>query len=290
MLEEGKKAISSQTKAILNKTGVVLKKSLGQNFLTDRHALEKIADAVVLTKHSGVIEIGPGIGALTEKLAERAGKIVAVELDQRLLPVLNDLFANQPQVQFTHGDALQIDFHQLIEEHLKGCEDVHIIANLPYYITSPIITRLLSERYPIQNLVIMIQKEVADRLLASPNTKAYGSLTLFVQYYAQVEKVAVVSRKVFVPQPKVDSTVVRLNIRSHPPVEVPDENKLFQVIRAAFGKRRKTLLNALSTHFSSEKSKTEWSDLLYQVDIDPTRRGETLSLEEFARIVVAIES
>lgn len=281
-------SIPAHTRQILARHGLQLKKSLGQNFLTNGHVLDRIIEAAHLTSTSGVIEIGPGIGALTEPLIAKAGKVVAVELDQRLLPVLKELFGDQEGFAVVHGDARKVDFQQIIDEKLYACSDVQVIANLPYYITSPILTRLLSARYPLNQIMVMVQKEVAERLLAEPSSKAYGSLTLFVRYFATVELVLKVPRHVFVPRPNVDSAVIRLTPRQQPLVAVPNEEVLFQLIRAAFHKRRKTLLNALSDQPSFGLDKRQWHVLLQHIKLDDQRRGETLTLEEFAQIATAV--
>ncbi|SHF06684.1 16S rRNA (adenine1518-N6/adenine1519-N6)-dimethyltransferase [Seinonella peptonophila] len=283
-MKDEQRTISGQTKAILAEAKLGLKKSLGQNFLTDRHIIERIVSAIPLTEQSGVIEIGPGIGALTERLVKQAGSVVGIELDRRLLPVLHQLFATNENISFIHGDALKVDYHQLIHDYLSECKDVHVIANLPYYITSPLIIHLLEGGYPFQNIVIMIQKEVAERLMAQPHTKAYGSLTLFAQYYATVERVTHVSRNVFVPRPQVDSMVVKLTLRNVPPVQTSDQTLLFQIIRAAFQQRRKTLQNALHAQFQSQATKDQLHSWLQTSGIDGKRRGETLTLAEFAHI------
>lgn len=275
--------ISQQTRQLLAKHGLFLKKSLGQNFLTDPNVLEKIVAAAEISVNTGVIEIGPGIGALTEKLAEQSNEVMAVELDDRLIPVLEEMFQDNHQIKFIHGDALKMDFKELIDD-FEAVNEVVVVANLPYYITSPILIHLLMNRYPFKRLVVMIQKEVADRLMAKPCSKAYGSISVLVQYFAHVEKVISVPKQVFFPQPKVDSTVIRLNIREQPAVQVVDEPLFFKVVRAAFAKRRKTLLNALHTFFSNQLSKQEISELLIQAQINPNRRGETCSLAEFANL------
>ncbi|RAL23166.1 16S rRNA (adenine(1518)-N(6)/adenine(1519)-N(6))-dimethyltransferase RsmA [Thermoflavimicrobium daqui] len=282
------KWIPAQTREILNKYGITLKKSLGQNFLTDLHVLDKIVRAANLTETSGVIEIGPGIGALTEQLAKVAKKVVAIEIDHRLIPVLNDLFKETDNIEVIHGDALKVDLHQLIQEHFQDVQSLHVVANLPYYVTSPLITRLLEGRLPLKNMVLMIQKEVADRLIAHPGTKDYGSLSVFVQYFAEPSGVARVPSHVFVPRPKVDSSVVKLHIREKPNVQVINEDLFFRVVRAAFGQRRKTLLNTLHTRLLSNVSKTEVENLITSAGIDPKRRGETLDLKEFAALTEVI--
>lgn len=275
--------IAGRTRQLLAERGLRLKKSLGQHFLTDRRILDQMMEAAGLGPEAGVLEIGPGIGALTERLAMAAGQVVAVELDDRLIPVLNSLFSGQPHVHIVHGDVMSLDLSRLLRDHLGNCNPICAVANLPYYVTSPILMRLLEEKLPLDRIVIMIQKEVAERLTASPGSKAYGSITVATRYYAETEWVTRVPAHVFVPQPQVDSAVIRLNIRQRPPVEVRDEALLFRVIRASFGQRRKTLLNALSTGVVGE-GKEIISRVLLEVGIDPKRRGETLSLEEFALV------
>lgn len=283
------KPISARTRELLNTYGLTLKKSLGQNFLTDSHVLDKIIAAAALTPESGVIEIGPGIGALTERLAGMASKVVAVELDHRLVPVLKELFQTQPHVEIIHGDALKVDLAAVIQTHFQGIKTLHVVANLPYYVTSPILIRLLTERYPLTNIVVMIQKEVADRLAAKPGTKDYGSLSVLVQYFAEVEEVAKVPSHVFIPRPNVDSAVARLTLRQHPAVEVKNEEWFFKVVRAAFQQRRKTLLNTLHANLFPKRDKAEVEEWLKEAGIDPKRRGETLDLQEFAVLAQLID-
>jgi 16S rRNA (adenine1518-N6/adenine1519-N6)-dimethyltransferase len=283
------KPISARTRDLLNQYGIVLKKSLGQNFLTDSHVLEKIIRAAELTPESGVIEIGPGIGALTERIAEQAKKVVAIEIDRRLVPVLKELFETCFHVEIIQGDALLVDLKQIVDEQFWDVKTLHVVANLPYYVTSPILVRLLEERLPLKNIVIMIQKEVADRLTAVPGTKDYSSLSVLVQYYAEVREVARVPSHVFVPRPQVDSAVICLTLRSKPAVDVTNESLFFKIVRAAFSKRRKTLLNSLHTTLFPNKEKTDVESWLIEAGIDPKRRGETLDLGEFARLTEVID-
>ncbi|MBD1372474.1 16S rRNA (adenine(1518)-N(6)/adenine(1519)-N(6))-dimethyltransferase RsmA [Hazenella sp. IB182357] len=282
--------ITTQTRGILASHNIQLKKSLGQNFLTDQHVLNKIVQAAQLTEKAGVLEIGPGIGALTESVADIAEKVVAIEIDGRLVPILKKLFSTRPNVEIIQGDALEVDLNQIIETHFGEVEQIHVTANLPYYVTSPIIIRLLESRLPFKNIVIMIQKEVAERLAARPSTKAYGSLSVFVQYFAEVEMVAKVPSHVFVPRPQVDSAVCRLSLRSEPAVKVENESLFFAVIRAAFAQRRKTLLNTLHANLLSEMTKQQVENILIQADIQPKRRGETLNLAEFAALTQVIHT
>ncbi|WP_419957679.1 16S rRNA (adenine(1518)-N(6)/adenine(1519)-N(6))-dimethyltransferase RsmA [Psychrobacillus psychrotolerans] len=274
-----------RTQEILKKYGFSFKKSLGQNFLIDPNILRNIVSHAGLTKDSAAIEIGPGIGALTEHLARAAGKVVAFEIDQRLLPVLADTLSPYDNVDVIHADILEVDVKQIFEEQLQDYKDVMVVANLPYYVTTPILLKLLMDRLPIRGLVVMMQKEVADRITASPGTKAYGSLSIAIQYYMQTEIAMIVPKAVFMPQPNVDSAVIKLTRREAPPVQVIDEEFLFKVSRGSFVQRRKTIINNLQSSLPNGKAK---KDLIIQalekVGVDPTRRGETLSIEEFGKL------
>ncbi|MEH7118910.1 16S rRNA (adenine(1518)-N(6)/adenine(1519)-N(6))-dimethyltransferase RsmA [Neobacillus vireti] len=274
-----------RTRAILEKYGFSFKKSLGQNFLIDTNILKKIVSFADLTENSGAIEIGPGIGALTEQLARSSKKVVAFEIDQRLLPILRDTLSPYENVKVIHKDVLEADVGNVMEEEFQGIDDLMVVANLPYYVTTPIIMKLLEDRLPIRGIVCMLQKEVADRISAKPGTKDYGSLSIAVQYYTEAETVMIVPKTVFVPQPNVDSAVIRLTKREKPAVEVKDEVFFFQVTKASFAQRRKTLLNNLTSQLPDGKQKKE--EILAALsasEIDPGRRGETLSLEEFGRL------
>lgn len=274
-----------RTKEILKKYGFSFKKSLGQNFLIDTNILKKIVSFADLTEDSGAIEIGPGIGALTEQLARTSKKVVAFEIDQRLLPILNDTLSPYPHVKIIHNDVLEADVAEVIKEEFTDLDDIMVVANLPYYVTTPIIMKLLEEHLPIRGIVCMLQKEVADRISARPGTKEYGSLSIAVQYYTVAETVMIVPKTVFVPQPNVDSAVIRLTRRERPAVTVTDETFFFQVTRASFAQRRKTLLNNLTSQLPDGKQKKEAIlQALSTSGIDPTRRGETLSIEEFGRL------
>jgi 16S rRNA (adenine1518-N6/adenine1519-N6)-dimethyltransferase len=282
-------ATPGRTKEILARYGFLFKKSLGQNFLIDTNILRKIVDAAGISGDTGAIEIGPGIGALTEQLARRAKKVVAFEIDSRLLPILADTLSAYDNVRIIHQDVLKADLHAVIAEEFAEVSDRMVVANLPYYVTTPIIRKLLTERLPIRGMVVMMQKEVADRLAAKPGTKDYGSLTIAVQYYTEAEVVMTVPRTVFMPQPNVDSAVIRLTKRSHPPVAVEDEEVFFQVVRASFAQRRKTLLNNLLNNLPDGKEKKEQIErALDAVGIDPRRRGETLDMAEFASLSNAL--
>ncbi len=282
-------ATPGRTREILEKYGFSFKKSLGQNFLIDTNILRKIVDFAELSDETGAIEIGPGIGALTEQLARRAKKVVAFEIDQRLLPILEDTLSPYGNIRIIHQDVLKADIHRVISEEFTGMTDIMVVANLPYYVTTPIIMKLLTDRLPIRGMVVMLQKEVADRLAAKPGTKDYGSLSIAIQYYTEAETVMTVPRTVFIPQPNVDSAVIRLIKRKQPPVKVEDEAFFFQVVRASFAQRRKTILNNLVNNLPNGKAMKEQIErVLTETDIDPRRRGETLTMEEFAALSNAL--
>ncbi|MEK5171687.1 16S rRNA (adenine(1518)-N(6)/adenine(1519)-N(6))-dimethyltransferase RsmA [Heyndrickxia sp. FSL W8-0496] len=282
-------ATPMRTKEILKKYGFSFKKSLGQNFLIDPNILRNITESAGLTKETGSIEIGPGIGALTEHLARSSKKVLAFEIDQRLLPILEDTLTPYDNVKVVHQDILKADVQGLIETEFKDIQDIMVVANLPYYVTTPIITQLLTKRLPLRGIVVMLQKEVADRISAKPGTKEYGSLSIAIQYYTKAETVMVVPKTVFMPQPNVDSAVIRLTLHDEPIVNVDDEEFFFQVTRASFAQRRKTLLNNLTSQLPNGKGvKEEILEALGQIGIDPGRRGETLSIEEFAALSNAL--
>ncbi|MHB1126071.1 MAG: 16S rRNA (adenine(1518)-N(6)/adenine(1519)-N(6))-dimethyltransferase RsmA [Bacillota bacterium] len=269
---------------VLEKFDLKFKKGLGQNFLIDANIIRKIIDAADLGPQDLAIEIGPGIGTLTQALAQRAGQVVAVELDRELIPVLKYTLSEYPNVRIVTGDALKLDLEALAAENYPdrqgGCR---IVANLPYYITSPILARLLEGNWGWETAVFMIQKEVAQRIMASPGTKDYGSLTLLIRYYSDPSWVTRVPPTVFMPRPKVDSAVLKLEARSHPPIHVLDRETFFRVVRAAFGQRRKTILNALSNSALGIE-KREMEKVLAAVGIRPDLRGETLNIEQFGWI------
>lgn len=278
-----------RTKEILDKYGFSFKKSLGQNFLIDPNVLRNIVSHADLTKDSGAIEVGPGIGALTEHLARAAGKVVSFEIDQRLLPVLEDTLSPYDNVKIVHSDILKADVPTVLAEEMPGIEDIMVVANLPYYVTTPILMKLLNDRLPIRGFVVMMQKEVADRISAKPGTKAYGSLSIAIQYYCTAEVAMIVPKTVFMPQPNVDSAVLRLIKHDTPPVTVIDEDFLFEVTRASFAQRRKTILNNLQNGLASGKQKKDLIVAALEVSgIEPTRRGETLSIEEFGKLADAL--
>ncbi|MGH2319751.1 16S rRNA (adenine(1518)-N(6)/adenine(1519)-N(6))-dimethyltransferase RsmA [Planococcus sp. SE5232] len=271
-----------RTQQIMAKYNLKVKKSLGQNFLIDPNILRKIVGQAKLTKKSAAIEIGPGIGALTEHLAREAGKVLAFEIDQRLLPVLDDTLSPYDNISIVHADILKTDVQAAIDNELADYDDIVVVANLPYYVTTPIILKLLLEKLPIRGMVVMLQKEVAERITAKPGTKAYGSLSIAIQYYTQAEMALTVPKSVFLPQPNVDSAVILMTKREVPEVEVIDEDFFFSVTRGSFVQRRKTILNNLQVAMPLGKEKKELIlKALAEAEIDPTRRGETLSIKEF---------
>jgi 16S rRNA (adenine1518-N6/adenine1519-N6)-dimethyltransferase len=280
-------SVPGNAAAIMRKYGITAKKSLGQNFLVDANVLRNIVRLSGLDKTRGALEIGPGIGALTQVLAEAAGRVVAVEIDRRLLPVLEETLAPYDNVTVVHGDILKVDLHRLFEEHFAGAAAVSVVANLPYYVTTPILMALLEARLPLENIVVMVQKEVGERITASPGSKAYGSLSIAVQYYCDAEIAAIVPPTVFVPRPDVESAVIRLARLEKPRVEVRDEAFLFEVVQASFAQRRKTLLNNLQAKFGKDR-KEHLHAALADAGIAPERRGETLSLPEFAALADAL--
>lgn len=273
-----------RTKEIIQRHGFSFKKSLGQNFLIDQNILNKIVDAAELDKDKGALEIGPGIGALTERLAQAAGSVTAVEIDQRLIPILQEVLEPYPTVQIEHADVLKVDLHDLFQRRFSGVSKVSVVANLPYYVTTPILMKLLEEKLPLENIVVMIQKEVAERMAASPGTKDYGSLSIAVQYYCEPQMICTVPHTVFIPQPNVESAVIRLKVRDNPPVAVEDEEHFFEVIHASFAQRRKTIANNLKSRFFPGQGRERLEMLLQEAGIEPSRRGETLSMEEYARL------
>ncbi|MEK3888930.1 16S rRNA (adenine(1518)-N(6)/adenine(1519)-N(6))-dimethyltransferase RsmA [Bacillus sp. FSL K6-3431] len=280
-----------RTKEILKKYGFSFKKSLGQNFLIDPNILRNITGFAELTKDSGAIEIGPGIGALTEHLARASKKVVAFEIDQRLFPILEDTLSPYGNINLIHQDILEADLKQLIIDEFNDVKDVMVVANLPYYVTTPIILKLLEADLPLRGIVVMLQKEVAERIAAKPSTKEYGSLSIAIQYYTTAETVMVVPKTVFMPQPNVDSAVIRLIKREKPAVDVTDEVFFFKLVRMSFAQRRKTILNNLTIGLPQGKEKkAEIIHVLESVGIDPRRRGETLSIQEFGVLSNALWS
>lgn len=260
-------------------------KGLGQNFLLDPQVLDKIADAADID--DGVLEVGPGFGVLTKRLCETGKKVVSVEIDKRLIPVLDYTLAEFDNVKIIEKDILKTDVKALIDEEFGG-KRISVAANLPYYITTPIITKLIEEKLPIKNIVVMVQKEVAERIASKPGKKDYGAISVLCQYYTNPRLVTIVPKGSFYPAPKVDSAVLCMEVQDKPNVDVLDEKLFFKVVKAAFAQRRKTLLNCLSSGFSCGKDSL--SDLLIGVGIEPTVRGEKLGLSEFAKIADALKT
>lgn len=275
----------STIQAIRDRHDFKLSKSLGQNFITDRSVIEKIIDGSEIGEEDLVIEIGPGIGVLTAEAAEAAMRVVAVEIDKKLIPILEETLEEYDNIRVINQDILKTDINEIIREertagHFTG--GVKIIGNLPYYITTPIIMELLENGVKAESITIMMQKEVADRIKASPGGKTYGALSVAVQYYCTVEQIASVPKEVFIPRPKVDSAVLRLSVRDEKPVQLTDEKVFFACIRHGFGQRRKTLLNSLTGVCGLSKEQVK--DVLAETGVDAVRRAETLSIEEFAAI------
>ena len=281
----------SVTRAILERHGFTFKKSFGQNFLTDTNILQKIVDTAEIDKKVNVIEIGPGIGALTEFLAENAAEVMAFEIDDRLVPILADTLRDFDNVTVINQDILKVDLAQYIAEFKNPDLPIKVVANLPYYITTPILMHLIESGIPFSEFVVMMQKEVADRISAQPNTKAYGSLSIAVQYYMTAKVALIVPRTVFVPAPNVDSAILKMVRRERPAVEVQDEKFFFKVTKASFVHRRKTLWNNLTSYFGkSEEVKTKLERALEKADLAANVRGEALDLAAFARLSDALKS
>ena len=281
----------SVTRAILERHGFTFKKSFGQNFLTDTNILQKIVDTAEIDKNVNVIEIGPGIGALTEFLAESAAEVMAFEIDDRLVPILADTLRDFDNVTVVNQDILKVDLAQYIAEFKNPDLPIKVVANLPYYITTPILMHLIESGIPFSEFVVMMQREVADRISAQPNTKAYGSLSIAVQYYMTAKVAFVVPRTVFVPAPNVDSAILKMVRREQPAVEVQDEKFFFKVTKASFVHRRKTLWNNLTSYFGkSEEVKAKLENALAKANLVANVRGEALDLAAFARLSDALKS
>lgn len=268
---------------VLQKYKFNFQKRFGQNFLIDTHVLDKIIRAADIGKEDLVIEIGPGIGTMTQYLAEAAGKVIAVEIDKNLIPILEDTLGDFDNVQVINDDVLKVDIRKLAENENKG-KPVKVVANLPYYITTPIIMGLFENHVPVESITVMVQKEVADRMQTGPGSKDYGALSLAVQYYAHPYIVANVPPNCFMPRPKVGSAVIRLTRHAHPPVEVQDEKLMFDIIRAAFNQRRKTLANALKNSDRIDLTKEQIMEGIEKAGKGADIRGEVLTLGEFARL------
>ncbi|CEQ25660.1 KsgA/Dim1 family 16S ribosomal RNA methyltransferase [[Clostridium] sordellii] len=270
-----------KTKEVVDKHGFKFSKSLGQNFLIDDNVIDRILDGARLSKGDKIIEVGPGIGTLTREMGRVADKVVAIEIDKTLIPILKDTLDEFENIEVINQDILKVNVEDLVKEKLNG-GSVKLVANLPYYITTPIVMKFLEEDIPVTDIVVMVQKEVADRMNANPGTKDYGALSVAVQYYCDTEIVAKAPRHMFIPQPNVDSTVIGLHVREERKYNVDSEDIFFKTVKAAFGQRRKTLLNALGT--LGFLNKDEIREVLNEANIDEKRRGETLSIEEFANL------
>lgn len=271
------------TAEIIQKYQFNFQKKFGQNFLIDSNILDKIIESAQLTKEDCVLEIGPGIGTMTQYLAEEAGEVVAVEIDKNLIPILKDTLSAYSNVTILNEDILKVDINRIVQEH-NGGRPVKVVANLPYYITTPIIMTLFESHVPLQSVTIMVQKEMADRMQVGPGTKDYGALSLAVQYYAKPEIIARVPASCFMPRPNVDSTVIRLTRYEKPPVDVEDEAYMFAVIRASFNQRRKTLANGLTNAGNLGVNRQMVEETLEEMGLPSMIRGEALTLEQFAEL------
>lgn len=272
-----------RTIEVIKKYEFCFQKKFGQNFLIDGHVLDKIIAGAGVTKDDMVLEIGPGIGTMTQYLAEAAGKVVAVEIDRNLLPILQETLADYDNVKVIHADVLSLDLEKLVQEE-NGGRPIKVVANLPYYITTPIIMALFEQHVPLANVTVMVQKEVAARMKSGPGSKDYGALSLDVQYYAEPYIVANVPCNCFMPRPNVDSAVIRLTRYEEPPVQVKDEKMLFKIIRASFNQRRKTLQNGLNNSSELNFTKDQIAAAIAEAGFSPSVRGEALTLEQFAKL------
>ena len=268
---------------IIQKYEFIFQKKFGQNFLIDTHVLDKIIHAANITKDDMVIEIGPGIGTMTQYLAEAAGKVIAVEIDKNLIPILEETLGDYDNVRVINEDVLKVDLKKIADEE-NGGKPVKVVANLPYYITTPIIMGLFENEVPLESITVMVQKEVADRMQTGPGSKDYGALSLAVQYYAEPYIVANVPPNCFMPRPNVGSAVIRLTRHAVPPVEVNDEKLMFEIIRASFNQRRKTLANGLNNAANLHFSKEKITEAIEKLGKGASVRGEALTLEEFAKL------
>ncbi len=271
------------TKFILKKYKITANKKLGQNFLIDDEVIHNIVEASNINRNDLVIEIGPGLGTLTSKLLENAGKVIAIELDKKMITILEDRFKLYDNFILLNQDILKVDLKKLIKDNISNLQKVKIVANLPYYITTPIIMKLLEDRLNIESITVMVQKEVADRITARPGDKLSGAITYSVDYYAKAEKIVFVDKKSFIPSPEVDSEVIRLTIREKPKVELLDEETFFKIIKASFMQRRKTLINGIMNS-GIIKDKQKIKEIIEGIGLDANIRGEKLTLEEFANL------
>lgn len=277
--------VYEDTKFLMKKYGITANKKLGQNFLIDENVTDTIVNSSEISNDDLVIEIGPGLGTLTDKLLQRAGKVIAIELDERMISILKDRFFMYDNFEIINEDVLKVDLNKLIQENKEQLElkQTKIVANLPYYITTPIIMKLLEEKLDIESITVMIQKEVADRLTAIPGGKNSGAITYTVYYYATSEEVLTVPNNSFIPEPEVESEVIKLNLRKEQVIQVTDEKKFFALIKAAFMQRRKTLLNAIGNS-GLNTTKEQMEQILKELEIDLKIRGEALTIDQFAKI------
>jgi len=278
-------SLEDKTKYIMKKYGITANKSLGQNFLINEDVVNNIVSSSEISKEDLVIEIGPGLGTLTESLLENAGKVIAIELDERMMKILNDRFFMYDNFQIINEDVLKVDLAKLIREQKEeyNLKNAKIVANLPYYITTPIIMKLLEEELDIQSITVMIQKEVADRLIATPGEKLSGAITYSVYYYAKSESIMIVDNNSFIPEPEVKSEVIKLSIRKEPAINLKNKQLFFKLIKVSFMQRRKTLMNAL-VNGGIFKDKTQAKDVFDKLGLDVNVRGESLSIEDFAKL------
>ncbi len=283
-------SIFNETKFLMKKYGITANKKLGQNFLIDENVIDSIVNASEITDEDLVIEIGPGLGTLTAKLLEKAGKVICIELDDRMISILKDRFFMYENFEVINEDVLKVNLDNLIKENKKNTniKNVKIVANLPYYITTPIIMKLLEDKLDIESITVMIQKEVADRLTAIPGQKNSGAITYTVYYYANAEEILTVPNTSFIPEPEVESEVIKLNLRKEPAIKLKDEKKFFSLIKAAFMQRRKTLLNAVGNS-GLEITKEQMEQILTELNIDTRVRGEALSIQQYAQIIEKIK-
>ena len=279
-----------KTKFIMKKYGITANKSLGQNFLINENVVNSIVDSSNINSEDLVIEIGPGLGTLTEALLENAGKVIAIELDNRMINILKDRFIAYNNFEVINEDVLKVDLNELIksEKQKHNLKNAKIVANLPYYITTPIIMKLLEDRLDLESITVMIQKEVADRLIAIPGDKLSGAITYSVYYYADAESVLVVDNDSFIPEPEVQSEVIKLSIRKNPPIEIKDEKKFFKLIKVSFMQRRKTLLNAL-VNGGIFVDKEHAKEVFERIGLDINVRGENLTIQDFKKLCDEIE-
>lgn len=280
--------LKEETKYLMQKYHISANKNLGQNFLIEEQVVESIVAASQIEEHDIVIEIGPGLGTLTQKLLQKAKKVIAIELDNRMIEILKDRFALYDNLIVLNEDVLKINFDKLLEEQNAKKEQVKIVANLPYYITTPIVMKLLEDKVPAISITVMVQKEVADRLIELPGQKNTGAITYCVYYYCEPEEILKVPSNSFIPEPQVESKVIKLNIREKPPVELENEQLFFKIIKASFMQRRKTLLNGLSN--SSIASKEILKQILVKMGLTENVRGEDLSIEQFAKLANSLNS